>query len=224
MLDLRRLAPALTVAAILGVAATATAAPAAPRGEQKMLGKQLGLFWKQVLALPADSSPLAGNGDPCVQIGRDVVAPVVEPDAPAVTCTVKPGTKILVVGFGAECSDVEPAPFNAATYAGQAACAHNFATGVTNARFTVDGRTRPLAEVVTPPERVLLPTGNVLTGVAGIAHFAADDYTGLAHPLAPGSHTLTIHQETVPGFNDAVDITFYVNVARPAHDGGAARG
>ena len=42
---------------------------------------------------------------------------------PETTCTVKPGTKVLVPLPGASCSDAEPPPFFGETAAEQRACA-----------------------------------------------------------------------------------------------------
>jgi hypothetical protein len=199
----------LCLAAVVAIATSATAV-GAPR--EQALGQWLGLYWKTVIGLPADSSPLVGNGDLCVRLARDVVAPAAEPGVPPVTCTVKAGTKILAVGFSTDCSDVEAPPFHGDTYAEQVGCARDFAAGVTNTRFTVDGRVVPFAEVVTPPVRVTLQAGNLLTGVAGVANLAVDGWVALEHPLPPGTHTFTIHHENVPGFPGPGEVTFFVRV------------
>src|SRR4051794_28365743 len=114
----RLLCLAALVAVAIAAPASATAA-GAPR--EQALGQWLGLYWKTVIGLPAGSNPLVGNGDLCVRLARDVIAPAAEPGAPPVTCTVRPGTKILAVGFSTECSDVEAPPFHGDTYAEQVA-------------------------------------------------------------------------------------------------------
>src|SRR4051794_30463830 len=166
MLDLRRLISATVLTTVAGLAAGTPAAPAASP-LRHLLGTQLGLFFRPIMSLPASRNPVTGHGNPCVRTTSNVVAPVALPGKPMATCTVKPGTRILVVGFSADCSDVEKAPFYGGTHRKRAACVRRFNHGIAG-RATVDGRALPFAKVVSPDGRVTQQDKNPFTGHAGV--------------------------------------------------------
>jgi hypothetical protein len=181
---LRRPILMLGAPALMGLAlAMPTAAAACP---PSLLGQLEGQAWSQLLATPAYKFPLA---DPCLKLGDDVVAPFGH-----ATCVVRPGTKIMVFGFEAECDNAQPPPFYGATYADQVAACRAQLSDVT-ARFTVDGRPIPTVEATSPPEAVTLPAKNINQVPPGPITFAVDGLVALEHPLPPGPHTFDSHFE-----------------------------
>ena len=87
---------------VVAVVALGLAAPSAAAVPDKKLGDSLGAMWKKVLETPTPQNPFAGGGPLCVDLGG-VVAPVGAPGSESITCTVKPGTKVFVAAWSAEC-------------------------------------------------------------------------------------------------------------------------
>src|SRR3954453_7482615 len=93
-------------ALLTGFVVVAPPAAAVPPGTETQL---LGQLWTTILEAPTSENPF-GGGDPCVRLAGGVVAPL-SPLLPTLTCTVEPGSRLLIAGVTAECSTVEPPPF-----------------------------------------------------------------------------------------------------------------
>ena len=208
---LRRALIAMAAGAVVagaGLAATSSvhAAPADVK-----LGDTLGALWKQILEVPTPDSVFNG-GDGCFDLGGTLAPVQLAADAPALTCTVKPGTSILVTAFSWECSNVEPPPFYGADEAELRACAAAVDATI-SAEVTVDGQPLGVREVQSGLMSADLPTENILGAPSGPALFVAQGWAGLVHPLTPGTHTITIHAEGT-SFGSPVDFdnTATINV------------
>src|SRR3954449_3540475 len=94
----------LVVAAIAAV--TAPSAAAVP---DRQLSGLLGDMWTTILETPVADNPFTG-GDPCIQLGANIVAPF--GGGSEFTCVVKPGTRVFMAAYSAECSTVEDPPFH----------------------------------------------------------------------------------------------------------------
>src|SRR3954467_3191589 len=105
-------------ALLTGFVVAAPPAAAVPPGTETQL---LGQLWTTTLEAPLPKNPLAG-GDPCVQLAGHVVAPF-SAFLPTLTCTVKPGTRLLIAGVTVECSTAEGPPFSGTDPASLRACA-----------------------------------------------------------------------------------------------------
>ena len=163
----------------------------------------LGEEFRQLLELPVDANPLAGNGDNCLSAGHKekiLILFTVEQSKPPAVCEVKPGTPVFFSSLFAECSSVEDPPFFGATEQAQRECVRH---GLEGAAFdailvTIDGGS-PVSIglesflVFSGHETVDLPDPNIL-GVPGNQQttFVVGAYSLLLRPLPPGSHTITV--------------------------------
>jgi hypothetical protein len=181
-------------------------------------GALLADWWTGVLEQPAPDNPFLGGGNMCLHLrhGR-VVGPVPQPDS-TVTCSVKPGTKVLVIGFTVECSTVEDPPAHATDPEQGRQCAREGAAGAGASYFTLDGGPRidlqPDFAVDAPWTTVTLPTGNILNGQPGTASFAAFGVVALLHPLPPGEHVIHLVSEEPGGVTHQGDIVIDVVAGR----------
>jgi hypothetical protein len=191
-----RLSRVLVVAVVtLGVAA-----PSAAAVPDKKLGDSLGVMWKKVLETPTPQNPFGGGGPLCVDLGG-VVAPFGGPGAESITCAVKPGTKVFVAAWSAECSTLEGPPFFGSNEAELRACARAVNAGIATSDVIVvlDGRRVPVTEVTSGLVRLDLPADNIFgaaagTGPPGMPYLSvADGWVALLHPLTPGTHTITLN-------------------------------
>jgi hypothetical protein len=187
----------ILLAALVGVVITAPAASAAP---DRKLEALLGDLWETALETPTPQ-------DPCVDLGKKVVAPFQPAPGSPLTCTVKPGTKIFVAAFTVECSTVEPPPFFGATEAELRTCVQAFNAAVT---VTVDGKSVPLTVVETRLLHVVLPADNILGEDAGPADSVGRGFVALLHPLPPGTHRIFISVDGVPPLPDFTQTTTIV--------------
>ena len=207
-----RLSRVLVVAVVtLGVAA-----PSAAAVPDKKLGDSLGAMWKKVLATPTPQNPFGRGGPLCVDLGG-VVAPFGAPGTESITCTVKPGTKVFVAAWSAECSTLEDSPFFGSNEAELRACARAVNAGIATSDVIVvlDGRRVPVTEVTSGLVRLDLPADNIFgaaagTGPPGMPYLSvADGWVALLHPLTPGTHTITVNisAEFPPGTPLIIDNT-----------------
>jgi hypothetical protein len=171
---------------LTGLVVAAPPAAAVPPGTETQL---LGQLWTTFLEAPTSENPF-GGGDPCVRLAGGVVAPL-SPFLPTLTCTVEPGTRLLIAGVTAECSTVEPPPFAGTDPASLAACAVADIQ-VASLLVTVDGKPLPLTRVVTGPLAVTLPADNILEVPAGPATSVAAGRLTITHPLHVGCHEIAI--------------------------------
>src|SRR3954453_396503 len=113
--------PALLLAAlavVVGLAVVPGGAPAQPGAGLAYppgshdAGTLLAEWWSGNFAQPGSDNPLLGAGDPCLKVGPGdkILAPAPAPGG-TIECTVKPGTKVFMVGFTNECSTLEEDPF-----------------------------------------------------------------------------------------------------------------
>ena len=159
-----RLARVLTVVVFtLGV--TAPSVTAAPSHK---LGDDLGAMWKAVLETPTPENPFGSGGPLCVDLDG-VIAPFGAPGTASITCVVKPGTKIFVAAWSAECSTLEPPPFFGSNETELRACARAVNAGITtgNVIVVLDGTPVQVAEVTSPLEHLDLPARRIDQLLAG---------------------------------------------------------
>jgi hypothetical protein len=198
----------LAAAAALTLLATvlsAFPAPAASAAAQEKRDATLARLWTAVLQTPSaqNSFGTGGHAFDCWDLGGTVA-----PFHPigAISCTVKPGTKIFVIGFSVECSTFEG---NGTTEAALRTCARN-ANQIVPA-VTVDGRPASVAEAETPLLRITLPPDNVFGLPAGDQGLSVGHGWVVAlHPLTPGEHQIVIH-------TGALDPVTTQLVVRPGH-------
>jgi hypothetical protein len=192
-------AAALTLLATVLSVLPAQAASAAP---QKKLDATLAALWTAVLQTPAaeNSFGTGGHAFDCWDLGGTVA-----PFHPvgAISCTVKPSTKLSVVGFSVECSTFEG---NGTTEAALRTCARNANQIVPT--VTLDGRPAPVAEAETPLLRITLPADNVFGLPAGDQGLSVGHgWVVLLHPLTPGTHTLVIRTGTLDPVTTQIVVT-----------------
>lgn len=143
---------------LLAVAiAAATVAPSAAAAPERQLSNTLGALWTTVLQTPAASNPFTG-GDPCIQLGH-AVSPFAGGEQ--VTCTVKPGTKIFVVGWSSECSTVEGTPYHGDDEASLRLCAYSVDAGLNTPAVSLDAKPVELTKVQTALLDFVLPPGHI---------------------------------------------------------------
>ena len=117
---------------------------------------------------------------------------------PESTCTIKPGTKVLVPLPGASCSDAEPPPFFAETAPEQRACAlASVREDVLRVTVSVDGG--PPQNVlsdrfltITDQFGVLSQPGNPFGARPGPTTVVVVGYLGVLRGLPPGRHTFVV--------------------------------
>jgi hypothetical protein len=166
-------------------------APSAAAVTKRKLSATLGTLWTTVLQTPAASNPFTG-GDPCIDLGG-----VLAPFAGGVefTCTVKPGTKILVPGWTSECSTVEGPPYHGDDEASLRDCVRLVDAGLTTPTVSLDGSPVAVTEVETALLDFVLPPGHIFDAAlpAGTrGQSVGHGWVALLHPLPPGSHVIHI--------------------------------
>jgi hypothetical protein len=116
------------------------------------------------------------------------------------SCTVKPGTKIFVVGSSIECSTFEG---HGTTETALRTCARESDVQAAPT-VKVDGKSVTVTEVETPLLNIVLPAGNIFEGPplnqpAGTEGLSvAHGWVALLNPLPPGTHTIEISGGVVP--------------------------
>jgi hypothetical protein len=212
------------------VVALGVAAPSAVAVPDKKLGTLLGAMWEEILETPTPQNPFTGGGPLCVDLGG-VVAPF-SAFGEDITCTVKPGTKVLVAAWSSECSTLEAGTvFFGIDRAELRACARRVNAGVMadDVSVTLDGRTVPVTKVRSPLQRLNLPADNIFGAPPGqcctpppedgLPYLSvADGWVALLRPLKPGTHTITIDVtgESPPGNELNIHNTTTI-IVRPAH-------
>jgi hypothetical protein len=186
-----RLISAATLALLAMVLATG-AAPAALAAPDKKLGATLATLWTSVLETPTahNSFGTGGHAYDCWDLGG-TVAPF-HPTG-ATSCTVKPGTKIFVVGNSVECSTFEG---NGSTEAKLRTCART--SSPTRSTVELDGRPLLMIETETPVLPITLPADNLFGMPAGTQGLSVGHgWVVPVHPLTPGTHTIVIRTGTL---------------------------
>jgi hypothetical protein len=187
----------LTLAAVAMTTIALAAAPSAMAHgkpfERRGTGELLGQWWKTVLEIPASINPLTGRADPCIMLGRHVLAPAFAAGG-EISCSVDKGTSILAITFTSECSDEEEAPFYGKTPRARAACARATTDGVTINEVGIDGVTYDVRRYRTtsPDVKVRLPEDDLFRLDARSLRFTADGWAPLIEPLRPGRHVISV--------------------------------
>ena len=178
----------VAVSALLAMAFSAGVAPTVSAAPQAQVDSTLAALWTSVLETPSDQNSF-GEGDQnyaCWDLGGTVA-----PFHPigAESCTVKPGTKIFIVGYSVECSTFEG---NGSTEAELRACAR--VNSSTESTVTLDGQPVSVTEAETPLLPITLPADNLFGLPAGTSGLSVGHgWVAPLHPLRPGTHTVVIH-------------------------------
>jgi hypothetical protein len=172
---------------ILSFAAIALVATApAVDARSNRLDSTLTALWTTVLETPSAQNPFGSGGlaFACIDLGG-TVAPFGPSSVPS--CTVKPGTKLFVIGFSVECSTFEG---NGTTEAALRQCARDSDAQVAPT-VTLDGRPVQITEAETPLMEITLPADNIFDLPAGTEGLSVGHgWVALVQPLTPGTHTV----------------------------------
>jgi hypothetical protein len=186
----------VSLAALSVIIPAARADPPAGAGAGKVAPFQAagGVSAEEVLI--ASFTP-AYTGEPvpaCGLLGEDKLL-FAQPES---TCTIKPGTKVLVPLPGTSCSDAEPPPFFAETAAEQRACAlASVRQDVLQVTVSVDGGPPQNVHsdrflVITDQFGVISQPGNPFGARPGPTTVVAVGYLGVVRGLPPGRHTFVV--------------------------------
>jgi hypothetical protein len=206
----------IVVAAVFGMmfAQVAPASADAPVDPSNKLVSNLGELWTKVIETPASQNPILTDSA-CWDVGHKTVAPFF--GSPDLSCTVKTGTKLFVVGWSTECSTIpgdDGGPGLTEDQLRQCAVA-----GVDERKPTtliLDGKDVPLTEVQTPALKIDLPADNILGAPMGQYLSVADGLVALLHPLTPGEHTIVIVNNDPDNPDDPITTTTTI-VVTPGH-------
>jgi hypothetical protein len=170
------------------------ASPAASATSQPRLGQDLAGFWTYVLQTPASQNPFTSDNNQCHQLRQEVLAPLLPFASASTTCTVKPGTSVLIGEMSAECSTAEAPPFHGNNEAELRACVSSVLLGPVGSftvhTLVVDGESVPVRLVQTPLMTVNIPPDNILGVSAQEAQSVGMGWVALLHPMTPGTHHL----------------------------------
>ena len=176
------------VVGLFAACAAVVAAPAASAAPAPVhLDAGLTALWTTVLETPSAQNAFGTGGTAftCWNLSGGTVAPFGPSGVPS--CTVKPGTKILVAASSVECSTREG---NGTTEAELQACAKQMDLQ-TAPSVTVDGRSVPVTEAETGLLNIVLPADNIFGLPAGATGLSfGHGWVALLHPLTPGTHTI----------------------------------
>lgn len=180
-----RIGRILLLAAVVLLAAS----PAVGAVPAKKADGDLAAVWTTVFQTPSARNPFGTGGSAftCIDLGGTIA-----PFGPSGvdSCTVKPGTKLFIIGQSFECSTFEG---NGTTEAELRTCARE-ADAQVAPTITVDGVAAPVAEVETPLLHLVLPADNVFGAPAGTrGSSVAHGWVALLRPLTPGTHTIVIN-------------------------------
>ena len=175
----------LVVAAIAAV--TAPSAAAVP--DRKLSGL-LGDMWTTILETPAPTIH-SRAATPAFSSAR--TSSRHSAAGSEFTCVVKPGTRIFVAAYSAECSTVEDPPFHGDDEDELRTCARDNVVEFEPVTATLDGRPIALTQVQTALLNFVLPPDNIFGLEAGTTgQSVGDGWVALLAPLTPGSHEIQI--------------------------------
>lgn len=213
--------PVVVAVAVAICAAPAAARPGDHSGAARIVAANVihGLTVGELIGAGFARDYAGQIGDPpgiCPTLGRRGEILVMGPSGETSTCTVKPGTPILILGMGNACSDVEPEPYFGEDAAAQTACTRAVLHGfVSEIHVSVDGgasvniRTERF-EFVSPQMTVVLPEDNFFGVPAGTtATLVANGYVATIRGLTPGRHEIVSTAVTSDG---TFTTTLIVNV------------
>lgn len=173
---------------LIAAVALSAAAPSAGATPTITLDAQLGALWTAVLQTPSAQNSFGTGGE---AFGCWSLDGTVAPFGPTgvSSCTVKPGTRILVAANSVECSTFEG---NGTTDAELRTCARQ-GDLQSAPSVTVDGRTIQVNEAETALLEIVLPADNLFGLPAGTQGLSvAHGWVALLNPLTPGSHQIVI--------------------------------
>jgi hypothetical protein len=181
----------IVVASILGIVFAQV--PPASAQEPDELVRSLATLWTKVLETPTKKNPLT-NPDvaACWDLGHRTVAPFF--GGPDFSCTVKANTKLFVVGWSTECSNIPNDSDGGVnlTEPELRQCAIDAVAERKPTTVTLDGMDVPLTEVETPALKIVMPKHNILGAPKGKYLSVADGLVALLPPLTPGEHKIVI--------------------------------
>ncbi|GAA2164098.1 hypothetical protein FHX52_2226 [Humibacillus xanthopallidus] len=183
----------IVVSALLATVFSAGAGPTASAAPQAQANDALAALWTSVLETPSAQNSFGDGGQEyaCWDLGG-IVAPF--HPVGAESCTVKPGTKIFIVGYSYECSTFEG---NGSTEAELRACARE--NSPTESVVRLDGEPVPVTEAETPLLPITLPSDNLFGMPAGTTGLSVGHgWVAPLHPLTPGTHTIVISTGALP--------------------------
>ena len=173
---------------LIAAVALSAAAPSAGATPTIKLDAQLGALWTAVLQTPSAQNSFGTGGE---AFGCWSLDGTVAPFGPTgvSSCTVKPGTRILVAANSVECSTFEG---NGTTDAELRTCARQ-GDLQSAPPVTVDGRTVQVNEAESALLEIVLPADNLFGLPAGTQGLSvAHGWVALLNPLTPGSHQIVI--------------------------------
>lgn len=126
------------------------------------------------------------------------------------TCDVPPGTFLVLLPGGVECSNLEPEPFFGADAAELTQCAEDFFNEINVVEVTVNGTTvTDLDDYVFTTDVVTLPPNNLLSADSGIS--LSMGWWLVLSPMSRGTHTVRAFDASDTfGFEAGITITINV--------------
>ena len=213
-----------TLAALLSIALATSAVAHHDRSSSPLVkpghrvqgdtpGQWLGRWWTTVLTTSSPEEHFPG----CAPLGRRVVGVFLPPWGGEATCTVRRGSRLMLVPDTTSCSDWEQPPFRGDTPAERRACASLILEGAEVHEVTVDRRHVQLDDAYraqAPDQRATLPEDNFLGAPAGTrVRFGGEGWVAFTKPLARGRHELVVHATgTFDGEPYDVTGVFHVDV------------
>jgi hypothetical protein len=185
----RLVAMLLLAAVTLGFTVPAASAASPPT----KIDADLTALWTKVLETPSaqNSFGTGGAAFACWNLGGGTVSPFA-PNSVS-QCTVAPGTKILVIGYSAECSTFEG---NGITEAQLRTCAEQNVAQIAPSApsITVDGQSVSVMRVETRLMNIVLPADNIFGEPPGARIGLSVGAGWVAHldPLTPVTHSIVI--------------------------------
>jgi len=190
-------------------------------------GDWLAAFFQYEFSFPVDNSPVFDNTGALCNLGQSG-GPVfflnssVVPGVPITrTCTIPYGKALYIPNVGAECSNLEGAPFHGGNGPELRACVGTFTDGIDrkSMKITVDHKkinNLQAYRAQTPVYNFIMPPDNNILGLPGVTSgfSVADLYAVMLRPLPPGFHV--IHFEggwnSGPGAGMWFSVTYYLTV------------
>lgn len=190
----------LSLAALCFNAPTAFAGSGALPPGAKVQGMTIGewhaAFWQAVFATPTSENPLVNPPGECYFTRIGNIGLSVSGMAPGTfSCEMPVGMQLYVLVVGAECSTLEPYPWNGSNEEELTACAQTFAPDLLEA--SIDGipvkdlsRYTALSDMF----EITVPEDNPFGIIGPATGYSVALQTGfITTPLTPGQHTIHVH-------------------------------
>ncbi|MHB8132709.1 MAG: hypothetical protein ACYDH1_00680 [Anaerolineaceae bacterium] len=180
-------------------------------------GEWLARWWQFVLEVPTPDNPLTNGTDSCIfkRFGNVGVVVANSSTGGQVNCEVPAGIFLYIEVLGAECSNLEEAPFYGGNEEELRECAQalipqNLVASIDNFQVTDLDRfifLSPVFEFINPEENIL----GVPAGTSGLS-MGLGSYLMIA-PLSPGKHTIHV-QGMIPTLEYTRDVVIDLTVSR----------